>query len=385
MKYGASVFAASSFAYYGMLLINEKHDIENAFRYGSLGEKFLVRFDAHEFVPRVHAAFYGCIYPFRKPVKDVVCPLSEGYKVGMQTGDMEGAYLCMNLYCLNALEAGASVMQIEREWDFFRESMQSSRYTSFLKMAILHLQTLHHLSGKTDDPLASKGDLLDYDKELPLAKSRRDFTTYLALSMTRMILGFYFNDLDLAAKHLGALKFLKKMPPTLKKITAAFYGGLILIACAREGKKRRANLRFARWITKIMDYLATQTPYNCLDKLFLLEAEYASATGRNDVANKKYICAVGMAKDAGFPMYAALGYELWSRHLYRTGDRIQSRSFLLESCRLNREVGILRKVERLEEEIRQLFPDADATRGLTALTSSNRGAVGSSSSEQPMS
>jgi hypothetical protein len=131
-----------------------------------------------------------------------------------------------------------------------------------------------------------------------------------------------------------------------------------LIACAREGRKRRSNLRFARWIIKIMDYLATQTPFNCLDKLFLLEAEYASVTGRNDVAIKKYICAVGMAKDAGFPMYAALGYELWARHLHRTGDRPQARAYLLESCRLNREVGILRKVERLEAEIQQLFPDA---------------------------
>jgi predicted ATPase len=355
MKNGASVFSASSFGAYGMLLLSVRHDVQAAFRYGTLAEKFLSRFGAKEYAPRVHAAFFGCICAWRRPVKEVVQPLLDGYKIGMQTGDLDGAFMCANLYCLNAMEAGAPIPVVEREWDQISESMLLTRYQAFLKMALNNLQVLHHLSGRTEDPLGSCGDVIDFDVEMINAKDRNDYVYIFTLSICRLFLCYMFNDLDGAAKHLGAFRHLNKVPPSLRKLTCIFFGGLVVLACARDGRKPRRNLRLARWIIKAVDRLATLSPSNCLDKLFLLEAEYASVRGQHDAAHKKYTCAVALAKESSFLQTTALGYELWARHLHRTGDHSLSRKYFSEAVKWYREYGALRKVEHLERDIEERF------------------------------
>lgn len=365
LRYGASVFASAAFANYGMLLLSMKHDIETSFRYGELGEKFLERFEAKEYMPRVHAAFYGCIYPWRKHVKDAVPPLLEGYRVGIQTGDMEGAFLCANLYCMTALEAGAPIPMVEREWERFRETMANSRHQSFLKLTLPSLQIIHHLVGKTPDPLATKGDLIDYDVALREARERSDEMGELVIQCSRMVLAFTFNDFDMAIQQVGCLKHIRKMPPNIKKLSTGFFGGLIVIAAARRGRRVRRNLRIARWIIRVLDHLSTLSPHNCLEKLFLLEAEYASVLGNNAVAYKKYTCALAMAKDSGFPYYSAIGCELAARHMLRLGRRSDARHYFDEATHFYREFGALRKVERLESEVNELFAERDRSSALT--------------------
>jgi predicted ATPase len=355
IKYGASVFTSLTFGGLGMLLLSFKYDIAAAYRYGTLAIKFLERFEAKEYLPRVHAAFYGSICVWRRPVAEVVDPLLEGYKVGIQTGDMEGAFLCANLYCMHALEAGAPIPTVLRQWEFFRETMAATRYHTFMKTAATNLQIMYHLSGRSDDPLAMKGELFDFRVEMDKAKESNDVVYAFVLSICRLYLSLIFNHLDGAEEYLGALRHIRKVPPGFRKVMSGYYGGLAVLALARDGRNVRANLRRARKIIVIVDRLATLSPANCLDKVFLLEAEYASVVGQNDLAHKKYTCAVALAKESKFLQSSALGYELWARHLHRVGEASQSRAHFDEALHWYREFGALRKVERLEQDVKQLF------------------------------
>jgi predicted ATPase len=355
LKCGASVFTSLTFGSFGMLLLSIRYDIAAAYRYGTLALKFLERFEAKEYLPRVHAAFYGGICVWRRPVAEVVEPLLEGYKVGMQTGDLEGAFLCANLYCIHALDAGSPIPTVLRQWEFFRESMAATRYHTFMKTSATNLQIMYHLSGRSDDPLAMKGELVDFRVEMDKAKETDDIVYAFVLSVCRMYLCLLFHDLDGAEEYVAALKHIRKAPPGFRKVTSGYYGALVVLALARDGRNVRKNLRRARKIIFIVDRLATLSPANCLDKVFLLEAEYASVVGQNDLAHKKYTCAVALAKESKFLQSSALGYELWARHLHRAGDLAQSRAHFQESLHWYREFGALRKVERLQQDVKHLF------------------------------
>jgi predicted ATPase len=109
LTHGLSMIAPTAFATYGMLCISGMCDADSALRFGELGLALLVRLEVREYLPRVYAAFYGCIHAWKRPLRDALEPLLHAHRVGMQTGDMEYASLNANLYCFRAMDAGISL------------------------------------------------------------------------------------------------------------------------------------------------------------------------------------------------------------------------------------------------------------------------------------
>jgi predicted ATPase len=309
LQYGLSVFASSAFASYGILLIGALNEISEAFHYGELryvasafeGMRssfrsqtlssfddshdqcaynlrwhsshqctfaffyecvpslvLLERFEAMEFLPRVYVAVYGCIYPWKKPIRETLEPLLRAYRVGMQTGDFKGACLSANLYCCNAMDAGISLDVIEREWRGFQEVMQSNGQKAEARMAMPPFQCVHHFMGLSEDPLSGKGDLIDFDQLMQKAIEHKRGAHIVRLSNCRMMLAYFFNDYDLAAKNLGEAKDYWQLPPTFGRANYFFCGGMVALAVAREGREIRKNLRFAQHVLKAFKGWATR-------------------------------------------------------------------------------------------------------------------------------
>jgi len=355
MKHGSSVFSSAAFALYGSLICLDSHRIESAYRFGKLGVKFLEQFKAPEFLPRVYATYYGFIHAWKRPLRECLEPLLHGYRIGLQTGDMEGAFICANLYCLNAAESGIPLDVIDREWYHFQEAMLSSRHKSLLSLATNKLQYIHHYMGYTDEPLSPKGDLVDFDARLKSAEAIGDDFTWVSLKSNRMLLAYVFNDLDLAEETSFDMKCLRVIPPSMKKIVFTATSGLVALACARDGRNVRKNLRVAKKVIQELDHWGTFSPHNGLDKLYLMEAEYASVTGRELEAYRKYTCALAMAKEAGFLFMCALINERIGRHYLELRDKKSALPYFKEACRYYREWGGNAKLHLLETELKKLY------------------------------
>jgi hypothetical protein len=211
-----------------------------------------------EFLPRVYAAFYGCIYPWKKPIRETLEPLLRAHRVGIQTGDVEYACLNANLYCFNAMDAGIPLDVIEREWRGFQEVMQSNRQKAILRQAMPSVQCVHHYMGLSGDPLSGKGDLFDYDQAMQEAIEHKRVVHILRLRCCRTTVAYLFNDYDLAAKNVVEAKDYGLLPTIFAKASYFFCGGMVALAGAREGKEIRKNLRFAKHVVKVFKGWATR-------------------------------------------------------------------------------------------------------------------------------
>jgi predicted ATPase len=355
LQYGLSVFAAAAFSTYGMLLVGALGEIDDAFRFGELSLVLLERFEAIEYLPRVYAAFYGCIYPWKKPIRGTVEPLLHAHQVGMQTGDVLFAGLCANIYCFNAMDAGTPLGVIEREWRGFQEAMLSCGQKALVRMAMPAVQTVHHYMGLSEDPLSGKGDIFDYDEALQHAIKQQGVINVLGIRLNRMMVAYVFNDYVLAAANTIEEKDYWKMPPTFERVSCFFMGSMVALAVAREGKEIRKNLKFAKNAVKVFKVWAIHSPHNCLDRLFLLEAELASVSGQNAKAYEKYVCAIAMTAHSGFRMMDALANERAARHLLAVGEVLDAEPYFRRACSSYDDWGGKAKLVRLQAEVDSIY------------------------------
>jgi predicted ATPase len=355
LQYGLSVFASTAFATYGMLLVGAFGEIDDAFRYGELGLVLLERFKAIEYLPRVYAAFYGCIYPWKKPIRETVEPLLRAHHVGMQTGDVVFASLCANIYCDNAIDSGTPLGVIEHEWRGFQEVMLSNRQISLLRMAMPAVQTVHHYMGLSEDPLSRKGDILDYDEVLEDALKHQRVISASYIRLSRMVVAYVFNDYDLASANAVEEKDYWQLPCTFERASSYFIGSMVALAEAREGKEVRKKLKFAKRAVKVFKVWATHSPHNFLDRLFLLQAEVASVCGKNTKAYEKYACAVAMTAHSGFLMMDALANERAARHLLAIGEVLDAEPYFRRACSSYDKWGGKAKLVRLQAEVDAIY------------------------------
>jgi predicted ATPase len=89
LTHGFCAISCFAFSVYGMLLCSQGANVEEGTRFGDLSLRLLDRFQAKEFIPRVYAAVHGFIYGWSRPYKQSFEPLMRGYRVGLETGDME--------------------------------------------------------------------------------------------------------------------------------------------------------------------------------------------------------------------------------------------------------------------------------------------------------
>jgi hypothetical protein len=339
-----------------MMCISATEAIEEAYRYGELGLHLLEKFGAIEYLPRTYCAFYGCIYAWKKPVRDTLEPLLRAYRVGLQTGDNEFASLASNIYCMLAIESNVPLDSVLREWTSFRETMVANRQQTSLRLALHHVQAIHHYMGLSPDPLSPKGDLIDEDEALRFSLEHGILMNVLGIWVNRMQVAYVFNDYEQANIMAHVLvKDLWTMPPTVEIISSAFFGSMVALAMAAKGKQFGKNISSAKHTIKKFKKYARCCPRNVLPKLFLIEAELAHVRGDNAGAYEKYTCAIALAKDSDFLFMHALASERTARHFVAQGNLVEAEPYFRRACQSYGAWGGKAKVERLEAEVGSLY------------------------------
>lgn len=351
LEHGLCAMCAPCFASYGMICIMHRGDIEGGLRYGQIALDILDRFGTIEYLPRVYAAYYSVISPWRNPINHSLKPLQKGYRVGLSTGDIEFATMCAKSYCGVAMGAGLPLTQIDKEWKIIRERMIVQRQETALAITIPLMQTIHHFMGLTEDPLASKGDICDFDEELKESERRRQRPRQVQVKACRMMLAYVFGDYEKAYQMLDNTPSnnFKNLPPVFEKISAIFFECLTALAMAEKRVDRKKNIRRAKTIIKRFNRWATLSPYNYASKERLLQAELLSVLGKTREATKNYICSIALARESGFLFDHALANERAGRHLCKIGE--SSVSYFRAACTSYEEWGGSAKSERLLKEV----------------------------------
>jgi predicted ATPase len=171
LTHGLCFMSPLAFSTFGMLCTRIFPTPDEAFRYGEIGLELLNKFQVREYLPRVYAAYYACIFPWKYPLPESLDYLIHAQRVGMQTGDVEFACLCANLWGYIAVDTDVPLDEIENFWTTFQATMKSRKQKSILRMSVTCLQAIQYLQGKNVDFTVTE-QLLQYSIDNHMASTQ---------------------------------------------------------------------------------------------------------------------------------------------------------------------------------------------------------------------
>uniref|UniRef100_A0A7S1YMJ8 MalT-like TPR region domain-containing protein n=1 Tax=Ditylum brightwellii TaxID=49249 RepID=A0A7S1YMJ8_9STRA len=299
-------------------LLCEFQDFEGSEHIGSLSTGLLERSKAQEYRSQVHLCVYGGVYGF-KNLKLCVEPLMDGYRVGMQTGDIQHAMFNANCAIKVGIASGLNLKELERSIKKFGKEMieykQTTVYTQMQPMAWAVSDLIH----STDENNMERNSLLKQAVE----------TNSLVVECDMYIFGafvaYIYNNYDLAAYLVQKRRELEKKMSRKSFLFGliAFYDGLIFLAMAQKSSEFEWTSEVSDVMSKI-DRFVQIGKSNNEHKLLLLEAETKSRLGETDKASKKYELAIAAAEINGFVHEQAIANERAADFFLRNNDRIKA-------------------------------------------------------------
>jgi hypothetical protein len=353
LKYGLSVYASVAFSFYGMILVEDNHDIQQAFRFGALGLKLLIKYNVTEYLPRVYAVFYGCIYSWKKPFHDTLAPLLKAHQIGMQTGDIEFAALCSCYFCISTIHSGKSADRTFQQWEC-RQSFLSSSKIDQGKSKSTSISYQKHLGFNTTLKFFDNCsfDELGQMETCELLRLENDYCTNLRCMILLYVFGNY-KSAEEAAQRIQ--KSGRVLVPSVSKVTSAFFTGMISLQMIAVRTGCRKNKRTAKRCIKLLRRFSQICHINCSAKFHLLEAEFANVSGQISDAIVEYNHAITTAQDSGLVLIYALACERFARFNIRIGRLLQAESYYHTACAAYEEWGSKMKVTYLRREMRPFF------------------------------
>uniref|UniRef100_A0A7S1YNH3 KIF-binding protein n=1 Tax=Ditylum brightwellii TaxID=49249 RepID=A0A7S1YNH3_9STRA len=305
-------------------LLCEFQDFEGSEHIGSLSTGLLERSKAQEYRSQVHLCVYGGVYGF-KNLKLCVEPLMDGYRVGMQTGDIQHAMFNAIQHIKIGFISGQNLIELEKKVLMFgKEMIEYNQMTSY-QLLLTIKQAVTDLILSTNDPFVMAENNAEQKSLLLQATEANSLVVECELYIFGSIVAYIYNSYDLAAALIQKRYELeKKMSRTILLWGAtAFYDGLIFLAMAQKSSEFEWTSEVSDVMSKI-DRFVQIGKSNNEHKLLLLEAETKSRLGETDKASKKYELAIAAAEINGFVHEQAIANERAADFFLRNNDRIKA-------------------------------------------------------------
>lgn len=205
--------------------------------------------------------------------------------------------------------------------------------------------------GNSKNPLVLTGDAMDQTKMLQHLRETHNISI-LNLWVVRMMLGYFFRDLDLAGE-MEDLIFSNPLQLATKNhqvMTCYFYGGLTAIALYGRTGRRNHRVR-ARKSIKGFETPVRAGAVNCYDMLLFLYAEETLVKQKDtDIIKQAYDKAIASSSRSGFTHHAALANERAGLFFLGRNDKEWGEFYLAQAFQLYTELGTMAKVAQLREK-----------------------------------
>ena len=334
---------------------------EAGLRYGALSLELLDMFQVREYLPRTYSAYYASTFQFKYPLPDSLDYLMHAQRIGMQTGDVEFACLCTNLWGCVALDTDIPLDEIEYHWTSFQATMRTRRQKSNFRMSVTCLQAIQYIQGKEVDFTVTE-QLLQRSINNYIVSTRDDVRWSEAKT------SFLFNDLfraDELAYVANFSKYVHNMPPTSEIVQTTFLNGMISLAMAtqtrqdgklRPRRSRRQYIAEGKRMIRFIQKYALWAPCNYLDKQLLLEAELAAIKGRSDQAMQHFTSAIALSKVSRNIFVQGLSNERAGRYCFSVLNQPKiAMSYFNAALAAYGKWKAHRKVDHLLAEIKSMF------------------------------
>jgi len=344
---GFCVYSPTCLASFSCTLTNWIQNPQQGYRIGKMAVKTMHRFNVvAESASLVYMSVYSTVATLVEPFQACADMLHEGYKLALTKGDSVMAAVNLVQMVPQLLFGGTKLTSLKQEIisQLNRENQNSQK--AFTPYLLIFQDTLSVLVGDQE--------ALSPTMEADLIDKRSDTVPldYLdCLSHLRLLSSYWLGQYE-RAKHYAEKK-IGKGRVQFRIITSEFYHGLSLVGMFRRKNKNSLIRRVKKSLTIVKD-AAKNSQWNFENKVFLLRAELASISGKNDEAVEMYEKAIEGAKRSKFIHEEGLACELAGFHHSRSGDKVNAMRNFYHARMCYGEWGSQMKVEFINKQIKEM-------------------------------
>jgi predicted ATPase/signal transduction histidine kinase/CheY-like chemotaxis protein len=362
----------SPFAYAGFALILSGYlgEIDTGYQFGKLALALVERFNAEEQKAKAPFVVHFYIRHWKEHGRDLVQPLLETYRQGMETGDWEFAAYALSRYCTYPYYLGTPLADIKGNIEKHKTAQCRLRQDVPLNWVRIHEQVVSNLLGHAEYPHILNGEAYNEDEALPLLLQANERNGIFQFYLNKVILCYLFHAFPEALENTESVEKYADGAVGCPMIpTYYFYDSLVRCALYHDRSKseqRRIRLKVSKNQKKMKKW-ARHAPMNYLHKFILVEAERCRLLGRHDKAMHLYERAIALAGEYDYLQEEALANELAARYFFNREMNKIGLSYMKEARHCYLRWGATAKVGHLDENYPQLLSETEQTETGTGL------------------
>ena len=358
IKYGNATWSAFGYVVYGLVLCGIVEDIEPGYKFGCLALSLMNRLNAKQVRSKICEVFGAHVMHWKKPFKETLPFVIEGYQSGVETGDFEFAGFCAFYVCGHSYFMGHELIGLEQKMRTYSHAISQIRRDVPFNWNATCWQGVLTLLGRADSYTSLTGEA--YNEELAkaraIAANERSELHYLYLN--KLILCYLFGDYHRAVENaVLAEQYLDGVRAMIAVSVFYFYDSLAHLGVFADlsNSEKEACLNRVNNNQKKMQKWAHHAPRNCLHKFHLIEAEKSRVLGQHWQAAQLYEQAIKAARENEFIQEEALAYELAAKFYHESGMDKFAQTYMTEAHYAYTRWGAKAKVEDLEAKSPQLL------------------------------
>ena len=358
LKSGNSPLSTVVYSFYGVILCGMVGDIETGYQIGELTLDLLAKFPSREIQARAAFTVYCFVKPWKTHTNETLNPLLENYQSGLDNGDSEYSAWSAIIHCQCSYFVGENLAVLEPKFKLYGEAVTKIQQDGAFNYLSIFRQSILNLLGLSKDICQLEGEAYSEAEMLPIQLTANDLSGLLLLHLNKAILGYLFENHDLALENLNlATQYLQGGIGSQSLPVLFFYDSLVCLSIAPDSQDTEQETWLARVAAnqeKIQNW-AQFAPMNHLHKWHLVEAERCRVLGNKAEAIDHYDRAIAGAKANEYIQEEALANELAAKFYLDWGKEKVAQAYIQEAYYCYARWGAKAKTDDLEKRYPELL------------------------------
>jgi PAS domain S-box-containing protein len=359
IKHGDTALSAKAYALYGIVLCGVVGDLDGGYQVGQLALKLIEKFNSKELKSSIFFIVNCFIRHWKEHVRETLVPFLEGYRIGLETGDLQFAAWNIHSNCYLAYYSGKELSELEREMEKASIAIAQIQQKHILERHNTYWQAVLNLIGKSEHTCQLIGAHYDEETMKQVFLEVNDRNALCELYLQKLILCYIFQEYSQAIENaVAAAEYVGNTVGTINFAIFYFYDSLAWLAMFDDDPLKQPQIleQVAHNQQKMLHW-SDHAPMNYLHKYYLVEAELARVLGQAKDAREYYDLAISLAAENEYINEVALANELAGRFYLGKNQKHVASHYLVDAYYAYQRWGAFAKLQDLETRYPQ-FLDA---------------------------
>lgn len=359
LRHGLAPESSFAFPMFGALLIAYLGAIESGYGFGMLTSDKLDNLNKALHCKTVTLA-HIFIRPWKHPLHESTEALTNAYRIGMETGDIEFALIAGISSSISGFILGNDLNSIEVDLAAYNLKASEFNQTPILGRGSLYQQAASNLIRANPEPWMLNGDIYSENSLLQFHEDNGDESSIATLHIVKLFLAVLFRREELALDYAKEVR--ARLTAVVSSPVVPFFTLYESLACISRlphsrGIERLRLMARVRLNQRKLRKWSHYAPANVAHSYHLVKAELGRISGRPSVALEHYDKAIRLAHENGYLKEHALANEL-AAHFHISEGNDELGLFYLRHARASYvRWGAMAKVSQLERKFTRLVEE----------------------------